>query len=106
VRRDIQFRWNLGLNFNNERAISTLQNLLEPLEFLPIASMLQVNGREIFLKKREEAATARTGNGTHEAFGKPKVSKEAEQSLAATGAVDKHGDCELKDSQTQAIPLR
>jgi hypothetical protein len=37
--------------------------------------MLQLNGREIFLKKREEAATARTGDGTHEAFGKLNISR-------------------------------
>jgi hypothetical protein len=43
-------------NFNSKYAISTPQNLSELLEFSRIASMLQVNGREIFLKKREEAA--------------------------------------------------
>jgi hypothetical protein len=92
-------------NFNSKYAISTPQNLSELLEFLRIASMLQLNGREIFLKKREQAATVRTGNGTHEAYQATEMLRGGtEQSPAATATVDKHDERELKGKHSQAIP--
>src|SRR5215467_1221016 len=40
------------VHFHKSCAISTAENLLTPLAFSEIASMLQINGREIFQKER------------------------------------------------------
>jgi len=42
------------MHFHNSCAISTAENLFDPLAFSEIESMLQINGREIFQKKKAD----------------------------------------------------
>ncbi len=70
--------------FNIRCAISTWQNLSEPLVFLRKRVMLLLNGREIFQKEREDKAFRSSGNGTIEAIRQLRAEDlEAEESFAA-----------------------
>jgi hypothetical protein len=55
-------------HFHKTPAISTPEKLFNPLAICQIASMLQINGREIFQKERVDKVITRTGNGTHAVF--------------------------------------
>jgi hypothetical protein len=44
----------MALYFHNKCAISTAENLPDPLAFFRAASMIQINGGEIFQKERAD----------------------------------------------------